>query len=134
MYKRGFTLLKELIFNPCGEFRWSPEGPVSQIHSPHLHDGAPGIFSYLLWSVQMLKREGARKATGSYRTYKSLEKLQTWLERYQMIHNIMINQLYEDTKRMAEKRVEWRMLSLLWKTCPWAEHYDWLSKTTIIII
>ena len=29
---------------PCGEFRWSPEGPVSQIHSPHLHVGAPGIF------------------------------------------------------------------------------------------
>ena len=33
--------LMELIFNPCGEFRWSPEGPVSQIHSPRL----PGIFS-----------------------------------------------------------------------------------------
>ena len=32
-------------------------GPVSQIHSPHLHDGAPGIFSDLLRSVQMLKRE-----------------------------------------------------------------------------
>ena len=32
--------------------------------------------------------------------------------RYKMIDNIMINGLYEDTKRMAEKRVEWRMLSL----------------------
>ena len=32
--------------------------------------------------------------------------------RYQMIDNIMINDLYEDTKRKAEKRVEWRMLSL----------------------
>ena len=31
--------------------------------------------------------------------------------RYQMIDNIMINGLYEDTKRKAEKRVEWRMLS-----------------------
>ena len=30
--------------------------------------------------------------------------------RYQMIDNIMINGLYEDTKRKAEKRVEWRML------------------------
>ena len=39
--------LIELIFNPYGEFRWSPEGPVSQIHSPHLHIGAPGIFSDL---------------------------------------------------------------------------------------
>ena len=32
--------------------------------------------------------------------------------RYQMIDNIMINGLYEDMKRKAEKRVEWRMLSL----------------------
>ena len=31
---------------------------------------------------------------------------------YQMTDNIMINGLYEDTKRKAEKRVEWRMLSL----------------------
>ena len=42
---------------------------------------APGIFSDLLRSVQMLKREresGVRKATGSYRTYSSLVKLQPW--------------------------------------------------------
>ena len=32
--------------------------------------------------------------------------------RYQMIDSIMINELYEDTERKAEKRVEWRMLSL----------------------
>ena len=32
--------LMELIFNSCGEFRLSSEGPVSQIHSPRLHDGA----------------------------------------------------------------------------------------------
>ena len=32
--------------------------------------------------------------------------------RYQMIDNIMINGLYEDTKRKAQKRVEWRTLSL----------------------
>ena len=49
--------LMELIFNLCGEFRWSPEGPVSQIHSTHLLVGAPGIFSDLLRFVQMLKRE-----------------------------------------------------------------------------
>ena len=29
----------------------------------------------------------------------------------QMINNIMINGLYENSKRKAEKRVEWRMLS-----------------------
>ena len=32
--------------------------------------------------------------------------------RYQMIDNIMINGLCADTKRKAEERVEWRMLSL----------------------
>ena len=32
--------------------------------------------------------------------------------RYQMIDNFMINGLYEETKRNAEKRVEWRMLNL----------------------
>ena len=32
--------------------------------------------------------------------------------RYQMVDNIMINGLYEDTKRKAGERVEWRVLSL----------------------
>ena len=54
----------ELIFNPCGEFQWSPEGPVSQIHSPHVHVGAPGIFSVLLRSVQMLKGEWSAESNG----------------------------------------------------------------------
>ena len=54
----------EQIFNPCGEFRRSLEGPVSQIHSPHLHVGAPGIFSDLLRSVQMLKRERGAGSNG----------------------------------------------------------------------
>ena len=86
-----FKNLDGLIFNPCGEFRWNPEGPVSQIHSPHLHGGALGIFSDRLRSVHVLKREsGMRKATGSYRTYLSLVKLQPWF------------------------------LRLQWKICPWA--------------
>ena len=72
----------ETDINPFGEFRWNPEGPVSQIHSPHLHFEAPGIFSALSRSVQMLKREWGAKATGSYRTYSSLVKLQTWLLSY----------------------------------------------------
>ena len=54
----------ELIFNTCGEFRWSLEGPVSQIHSPHLHVGAPGIFSDLLRSVQILKTEWGVESNG----------------------------------------------------------------------
>ena len=56
--------MMELMFNPCGEFQWSPEGPVSQIHSPHLLVGAPGIFSDLLRSVQMLKREWGAESNG----------------------------------------------------------------------
>ena len=46
--------LMELISNPCGEFLWSPEGPLSRIYSPHLHVGITGIFSDLLKSLQML--------------------------------------------------------------------------------
>ena len=34
------------------------------------------------------------------------------IRKYQVIDNIMINLLYEDTTRKAEKRTEWRMLSL----------------------
>ena len=39
-------------------------------------------------------------------------------KRYQMIDNIMINGLYADTKRKAEKRVEWRMLEFAEKDLP----------------
>ena len=67
MKTRGISLiwsetLVEPIFNPCVEFRWSPEGPLSRIHSPHIHVGATGIFSDLLRSVQMLKRELGAKS------------------------------------------------------------------------
>ena len=44
-YLIWLKILMELIFNPFGEFQLSPEGPVSQINSPHLHDATPGIFS-----------------------------------------------------------------------------------------
>ena len=47
--------------NPCGEFRLSPEGPVSQIHSPQLLVGAPGIFSDLLRYVQLQERVECEK-------------------------------------------------------------------------
>ena len=67
--------LRELIFNPCGEFRWSLEGPVSQIHSPHLHFGDPGIFSDLLRSVQMLKREWGAETNGKLPHIFTLVKL-----------------------------------------------------------
>ena len=37
---------------------------LAKIHSPHLHDGAPGIFSDLLRSVQILKREWGAESNG----------------------------------------------------------------------
>ena len=66
-----------LIFNPCGEFRWSPEGPVSPIHSPHLHAGATGIFQIFKFCSDTKERGGA-ESNGKYRTYSSLVKLQPW--------------------------------------------------------
>ena len=57
-------ILMQLIFNPCGEFRWSPAGQLSQIHSPHLNVAAPGIFSDLLRSVQMPEREWDAESNG----------------------------------------------------------------------
>ena len=82
-----------LIFNPCDQFILSPEGPVSQIHSPHLYVGAPGIFSDVLRSVQMLKREWSTESNGKLPHLFIPSKLQPLF------------------------------LSLQWKTCPWAEHW-----------
>ena len=103
--------LMELIFNPCGEFRWSPDGPVSQIHSPHLHAGAPGISSDLVRSILMLKREWVRKAMANYCSYAFLVKLQPWFL-----------SLRWNTCHCAE--LQSCCLSLQWKKCPWAEHSD----------
>ena len=71
--------LMELIFNPCGEFWSGPEGPVSQIHSPHLHVGASGIFSDLLRFVQMLKREWGVECNG-----KLLHLFNSWYAHQQL--------------------------------------------------
>ena len=57
-------ILMELIFNPCREFQGSLDGPVSQTDSPHLHVGVLGIFSDILRSVQMLKRDCGAESNG----------------------------------------------------------------------
>ena len=49
---------------PVVNFGGSSEGPVSQIHCPHLHVGAPGIFSDVLRSVQKLKIEWGAESNG----------------------------------------------------------------------
>ena len=70
--------MMELIFNPCDEFRWSPECSVSEIHSPHLRNGAPGIFSDLSMSVQMLKREWDAESNGKLTHLFIYSKTTTW--------------------------------------------------------
>ena len=68
----------ELIFNSCGEFRWSPEGPAIQIHSPHLHIGAPGIFFFRSFRVCSNAKEsvGCGKKREATAPIESLVKLQ----------------------------------------------------------
>ena len=48
-----------------------------------------------------------------------------------MTDNIMINGLYEDMKRKAEKRVEWRMLSLQRPAFGQNTMIDWLCLPSI---
>ena len=60
----GSLIWSKTLMEPCGESRWSLEGPISQIHSPHLYFGASGIFLDLLRSVQMLKREWGAECNG----------------------------------------------------------------------
>ena len=71
--------LMELIFNPCGEFRGSLEGPVSQIHTPHHHVGAPVTFSDLLRTVQMIKREWGAESNGKLRHLSICSKTAAWV-------------------------------------------------------
>ena len=103
--------LMELMFKPCGEFQWSPEGPVSQIHSPHLHGEASGIFPDLLWSIQMLKIVWSSKNNGKLPHLFIPSKLQPWFLRLQW-------------KICLWAELQFWFLSLQWNTCPWAEHSD----------
>ena len=100
---------QKLIFNPRGEFRRSPEGPVSQIHSHHLHVCAPAIISDLLRSVQVLKRELGTESNGSYRTYSILGKTAALVPEFAL----------ED---LLSAELQPRFLRLQWRTCPSEEH------------
>ena len=70
------------IFTGFQEFWRSPEGPVSQIHSPHLQAGAPGIFSELLRSVQMLKREWGMESNGKLPHLSIPSKTAVWVPEF----------------------------------------------------
>ena len=103
--------LMEFIFIPCGEFRWSREGRVSQIHSLRVHVGAPGIFSDLLRSVQMLKREICGKQR-------------------ELLHLFIPSKTATLVPESAVEDLSWAelqptFLHLQWRTYPWAEHSWW---------
>ena len=85
-----------------------PEGPVSQIHSPHLLIGAPGIFR----SFKACSDAKERKATGICRSYSLLVKLQP-----------RFLSLQWKTCLWAEFQ-PWYP-SLQWRICLWAEHWWW---------
>ena len=57
-------------------------GPVGQIHSPQLHIGAPGIFSGLLRSVQMLKREWGAESNGKLPHLSIPSKTAAWVPEF----------------------------------------------------
>ena len=69
--------LMELIFKPYGEFRGSPEGPVSQIHSL---SSPPHWCPWDLFKVcsDAKERVGCRKQWEATAPIQSLVKLQPW--------------------------------------------------------
>ena len=103
--------LMDLIFNPCGEFLRSPEGPVSQIHSPHLHVGVSGIFSDLWRTFRMLKREWNAKSNEKLPHLFIPSKTAT-----------LVLEFAVEDRPLAE--LQHKLLSLQWKTSPWAQHPD----------
>ena len=103
--------LMELIFNPCVKFRWSPEGPVSQIHSPLFLVGTPGIFSDLLRSGQMLKREWGAESNGK------LPHLFIPIKTATLVPEFAVEDL-------PSAELQTRFLLFQRRTCSWAEHSD----------
>ena len=73
------------------------------------HTGAPGIFSDLLKSIQMLKREWGGEGNGKLPHLFNLSKTAT------LVPEFAVNDL-----PWAELQ-PW-FLRLQWKTCPWTEH------------
>ena len=89
--------LMELIFNPCGEFRWSPEDSAN---------------STLLTSTLVpLGSFQMQKATESYRTYSIPGKIAVLVPKFAV-------------KDLPSAELQPRFLRLQWWTCPWAEHTD----------
>ena len=101
----------ELIFNPYGESRRNPEGAVSQIHSPHLHAGAPENFSDLLWSVLMLNREWGTESKVKLPHLFIPSKTAALVPEFP-VKDLLLGRTAALVPEFARK------------TCPWSEHSD----------
>ena len=98
--------LMELIFNLCGEFRWSPEGPVSRIHSPQLHVGVPGIFSDLARTVQILKREWGVESNGKLQHLSIPSKTAAWVPEF-AVEGLPLSRIVALVPEFAVKDCHW---------------------------
>ena len=103
--------------------RGSNPGPLSNRRACYCLFPSGGLFSDLLRSVQILKREWVRKATGSYRTYYIPSKTAA-----------LVPDFAVDVLPSAEQQP--RFLRLQSRTCLWAEHSDddvdiWISPTCL---
>ena len=85
------------------------EDPVSQICSPHLFAGAPGMFSDLLRSVQMLKREWDAGSNRKLPYLFIISKIATLVPEF-AVEDLPLIELQP-----------W-FLHLQQRTCPWTEH------------
>ena len=87
--------------------RWSNLNWICDLKKVHFHFWTLNseIFIISDWYSTL------RKATGSYRTYSSLVKLQRWF-------------LSLRWKICLWAELQAWCLNLQWKTCPWAEHSD----------
>ena len=109
--------LMEQIFNPCGQYQWCPDGPVS--HSPHLLAKVPGIYSDLLRSVQMLKREWVAESN------------------WKLPHLFISNKTATLVPEFAVEDLLWAelqpwCLSLQWKTCPCNDDIWWTNNLILL--
>ena len=74
--------LMELIFKLCGESRWSPKCPVSQIHSPLLHAAVlQGTFQ-IFKSIQMLEWEWGAENKGKLPHLSIPSKTVAWVPEF----------------------------------------------------